>query len=179
MSRLFAVLAVAGIVLSVSPVYAQALASSVTPAAEPRFEIGLKAAIGPFNYGDGLQPGNRTSASVEACLLCGRRALVFEYSHWSKPSASYPTAYRSADTFTGALRFQGRQRRARPYVDVGAAIGNARWSTTAFTTAGGMVGAGLTVSPSGRFYLRFSGCLLLMSEFYVGIDAAVGAGWRL
>jgi hypothetical protein len=102
-----------------------------TPVVERRVELGVQAGIGQYTYDEIQKPGTRGMISVEACLLCGRRALVMEYSHWDN-----------------------------------------------ITTAGGGVGAGVTVIPADRFYARFGARLMLMSDYYVGANLSVGGGWR-
>jgi hypothetical protein len=154
-----------------------------TPVIERRVELGVLAGIGQYTYDEIQKPGTRGMISVEACLLCGRRALVMEYSHWMTPrgAGGGARAYRSADSGTVGLRFQG-QRRVRPYFDAVVAIGNARAQRSSYidniTTAGGGVGAGVTVIPADRFYARFGARLMLMSDYYVGANLSVGGGWR-
>jgi hypothetical protein len=158
-------------------------ATAPTSVSERRVELGVQAGIGQYTYDEILKPGIRGVITVEGCLLCGRRALVMEYSHWMTPRGADggARAYRSADSGTVGLRFQG-QRRVRPYFDAVVAIGNARAQRSSYidniTTAGGGVGAGVTVIPADRFYARFGARLMLMSDYYVGANLSVGGGWR-
>jgi hypothetical protein len=164
-----------------SPVYAQTGTppGSAPGAARLQSELGVAFGIGSLSYTDD-EPGNRTNISANACLFCGRRALVVEYSHWTKPRASYPTGYRSSDTFTSGLRFQG-QRRVRPFFDVGVAVAGNRYqrasTTTTITTAGAYLGVGATI-PFAHSYVRVGTRMLLMTESYFGADLAIGAGFR-
>jgi hypothetical protein len=160
-----------------SVAWAQSPAPPATAPVRQRVELGVSAGVGPFHYGDGLQPGNRNVGSVSACLACGRRGLVLEYSRWSTPRASYATQYRSADTVTAGVRWQ-RQGRVRPFVDAGLAVGHARWSTSGITTVGGFGGAGITIVTGERLFVRAGARLLLMSQYYVGATITAGGGLR-
>ena len=97
---------------------------SANPSPGLRFEAGMKVGLGDLSYIEDT-PGRRSVIGAEVCLYCGRRALFVEYSHWTKPRARYNTSYRSADTGTAGLRFQGGSH-VRPFFDAGVAIGRSR-----------------------------------------------------
>ena len=180
MKGFHATLAVATVILLAATTlsYAQTAPASSTLSRGRQTELGMTVGVGQYTYDENDSPGTRESVGAEACLLCGHRALFVDYSHWTRPNGHDATLYGSADTGTAGLRVQWRKG-IRPFFDIGVAVGNARFEHHGSTTSAGLViGAGVTVAQAEHFYLRFRGRVMYLSQYYIATDLAVGAGWR-
>ena len=128
------------------------------------------------------------NVGVEGCAFCaGDFGLFGEYAHWFSDGSSKARAITSAELGAFGARFQGGQR-VRPFFDLGLAVGddtfpscgcsNTITGASSHTTAGVVLGGGVTIPFKKHFYVRPQVRFYGTYGPHAAVAAQVGFGWR-
>ena len=124
-------------------------------------------------------------AGAEGCVWCGGRlGLFMEYDHWTKTSSGTGDPV-GLDLVSAGARVQGKGSRFRPFLDIGFTGGGER-TARGFVSgprdtrgvAGGVLGVGVAISITERWYVRPMGRLIGLSSAEFGGFAGAAIGYR-